>query len=595
MRKLLWLITCMLSFTPCISAQQQHGIVRTLERPGKPSEGISGVTINVLEYPNSIVSKKGGKFAFTLEGKRQGDPFTVSRVQKKGYSLVDKQLKGRRFAYSSSVPVEIVMIADAQLENDKKRIEDKAYDKAKKNYDQKVAALEKQLKQKTISEKEYRAKYEELNSNYNNYIQLIDQMAERYATTDYKGLNEISRETLECIENADLERADELINSKGDFDKREKELQEKIQLKQKSEQLSQQLQEDIQAEQENLVQDYRNKYYINAATYRFDSAAYYLERIVRIYPNDVALLKDIAWFYDTYLADFGKAMDYYQQALACAQKEYGEMSEETGEITEWIALTHDHLGNADQSLEWHSKAIDIYEKTIGTENPGAALVYTHIGRIYTQKHELEKALEYTLKGLEIRERTIADKNDQYFSQSYNNLGVIYTDMKNYDKAMEYHKKALDMRERLLGPDHDATALSYLNIGTLYYKTLKNDSALVYYHKALEAYQHRFGPNHPYSIMMFTYISGLHYEMGNYEQALEYGQKALNSSEHHYGPDSNQTASCLNDIGQIYTKLGDNAKAKEYYMRGIDIYEKNGAITSEQAQQARESIESLEPQ
>ena len=581
--------------TTLLAVAQQQGIVRTLERPGKVSEGLSGVTINVLEYPNAIVSKKGGKFSFAIQGKRQGDSYTVSRVQKKGYTLVDKQMKGRRYAYSASVPLEIVMVADEQLEMDKKRIEDKAYDKAKKNYDQKVEVLEKQLKQKTISEREYRAKYEELNSNYNNYIQLIDQMAERYATTDYKGLNEISRETLECIENADLEQADSLINSKGDFDKREKELQEKIQLKQKSEKLSQQLQEDIQAEQENLVQDYMNKYYINAATYRFDSAAYYLERVVRIYPDNVSLLKNVAWFYDTYLADYGKALDYHLQALACAQKEYGEMSEEVGEITEWIALTHDHLGNADQSLEWHSKAIDIYEKTIGTENPAAALVYTHIGRIYLQKQELEKALEYTLKGLEIRERTIADKDDQNFSQSYNNLGVIYNDMKNYDKAMEYHMKALEMRERLLGPDHDATALSYLNIGTLYYKTLKNDSALVYYHKALEAYQHQFGPNHPYSIMTLKYISGLNNEMGNHEQALEYGQQALNSSEHHYGPDSNQTASCLNDIGQIYTKLGDTAKATEYYMRAIDIYEKNGAITSEQAQQARENIQNIELQ
>ena len=139
------------------AAAQQQGVVRTLERPGKPSVGIEGVSVEVLEYPNVIVSKKGGKFSFAIPGKRQGDSYTVTRVQKKGYTLVDKQLKGRRFAYSSSVPVEIVMVADQQLENDKKRIEDKAYDKAKKDYDRKVSALEKQLQEKTISEREYRA------------------------------------------------------------------------------------------------------------------------------------------------------------------------------------------------------------------------------------------------------------------------------------------------------------------------------------------------------------------------------------------------------------------------------------------------------
>ena len=130
MKRPLLIIACLLGIAWCAAAQQQ-GVVRTLERPGQASVGIQGVTINVLEYPNAIVSKKGGKFSFTINGKRQGDSFTISRVQKKGYTLVDKQIKGRRFAYSSTVPVEIVMVADAQLEKDKKQIEDKAYNRAK--------------------------------------------------------------------------------------------------------------------------------------------------------------------------------------------------------------------------------------------------------------------------------------------------------------------------------------------------------------------------------------------------------------------------------------------------------------------------------
>ena len=243
MKKLIWIIACLCVFSS--AAAQQRGIVRTLERPKKPSQGIEGVTVNVLEYPNAIVSKKGGKFSFEIPGKRQGDSFTLARVQKKGYTLVDKQMKGRSYAYSSTVSLEIVMVADQQLENDKKLIEDKAYSRAKKDYDQKLAAIEKQLKEKTISEQEYRKKCEALNANYNKYVQLIDQMAERYATTDYKGMSNVNQSILACIEDADLERADSLINSKGDFDKREQELNNKIALKEKSDKLSQQLEEDI--------------------------------------------------------------------------------------------------------------------------------------------------------------------------------------------------------------------------------------------------------------------------------------------------------------------------------------------------------------
>ena len=538
MKKVLWMMVGL-----CIGMSamaQQSGIVRTLERPSKPSEYLAGVSIDVLEYPNVTVSKKGGKFSFSIPGKRQGESFTVTRVQKKGYSLVDKQLKGRRFAYSSSVPLEIVMVSDTQLENDKRRIEDKAYDKAKKNYDQKVVALEKQLKQKTISEQEYRAKYEELSSNYNNYIQLIDQMAERYATTDYSGMDEMSQEIQACIENADLEQADELINRKGSFDKREQELLNKMQLKEKSEQLSQQLEEDIDKELEDLVRDYYNKYAIHVSKYENDTAAYYLDRIVRLDTTNVDMLEFAALFIDHYLMDYPRALSYHQRALLHAQEQYGVDSKEAGVISEFIGLTYDHMGDMDKSLEWHHKALDIYEQTEGLDNPDAALVYTHIGRIYTSKDSLEKALEYTLKGLDIRNRTIQDKDHQDFSQSYNNLGVIYAQMGDYEKAMEYHMKALELRERVFGPKHDATALSYINIATLYCKLEDLDNALIYFQKAHDAYQDVFGPAHPYVINTWTYMAGVYLEQQESGKALECYRQALAACEQYYGADHSTT-------------------------------------------------------
>ena len=549
MKKVLWTLACM-CLTTGASAQMQSGIVRTLERPGKPSEGITGVTINVLEYPNAIVSKKGGKFSFSIPGKRQGDSYTVTRVQKKGYSLVDKQLRGRRFAYSASVPLEIVMVSDIQLENDKKKIEDKAYAKAQKDYNQKVAVLEKQLSQKTISEREYRAKYEELNSNYNNYVQLIDQMAEHYATTDYKGMSDINREILACVENADLERADELINRKGNFDKREQELLNKMQLKEKSEQLSQQLQEDIDNEVEDLIRDYFSKYTILAADYQNDSAAYYLERIVRFDTTDVFMLKYTASFIDSHLVDYPRALSYYQRALANAQEQYGEVSEETGRISEFIGLTYDHMGDLDQSLEWHHKALDIYEQTEGLDNPDAALVYTHIGRIYMSQDSLEKALEYTLKGLDIRNRTITNMDNLDFSQSYNNLGVIYSNMGEYEKAMEYHMKALEQRERVLGTDSEGTALSYLNIGTLYSALEDFDNALSYHQKAHDAYQASYGPAHPNTIMALGYMASIYYAKNDLGKVLECYRQALAGCEQFYGPEHSNTQKYREAISKL---------------------------------------------
>lgn len=592
MKKLFLLFAYLFCATLFTWAQQQ-GVVRTLERPSKPSEGISGVTINVLEYPNAIVSKKGGKFSFTIEGKRAGDSFTISRVQKKGYSLVDKQLKGRRFAYSPSVPVEIVMVADAQLESDKKRIEDKAYNRAKKDYDQKVDILGKQLKEKTISEQEYRKKYEELNNNYNNYIQLIDQMAERYATTDFKGLSEVNREILECIENADLERADSLINTKGDFDQREQELNNKRALKEKSEQLSQQLEKDIEIELADLNQDFANKFYIHSAAYRNDSAAYYLERIVNLNPTSIGDIFHAASFIDSYLADYPRARKYYQMALdQINDNTDDEMQDVAGVICRRIGLTYDNQYESDKALEWHHKSLDLLTKMAKPDSSDVAMTYTLIGRAYTNKEEYDKGLEYTLKGLHMREQA-AQPDTAELAQSYNNLAFLANHLNDNDKALEYHQKALDLRRQAFGENSQLAAFSHMNIGSFYYVSLHDkDKALEHLNKAYEVFHPQFGSAHPYTQQVLIYLGQIHLELGNYDQAVEYFREYAQGMQQYYGAESYEAARSIIYLANAYLQKGDSAHALEYYQQALDICEKLPDTPQESIDQLKGMIQTI---
>ncbi len=592
MKEFIFIITCLLSAIPALQAQQ-HGIVRTLERPGKPSEGISGVTINVLEYPNAIVSKKGGKFSFSIDGKRPGDSFTISRVQKRGYTLVDKQLKGRRFAYSPSVPIEIVMVTDAQLENDKKRIEDKAYNRAKKDYDKKVAVLDNQLKEKTISEQEYRKKYEELNQNYNNYIQLIDQMAERYATTDYKDLSNVNREILECIEDADLERADSLINTKGSFDLREQELNNKRALKQKSEQLSQELEKDIEIELADLIQDYASKFYIHSAAYRNDSAVHYLERIVKLNPTAVGEIFFAANFIDSYLADYPRARKYYQMALdQINDSGDDEMQDAVGSICQSIGLTYDNQNEPDKALEWHHKSLDILNQNANPDTSAVSMAYTLIGRAYLNKGDYDKGLEYTLKGLHMREQA-AQPDTAELAQSYNNLGVIAERLNDYNKALEYHHKALDLRQQAFGTDSQITAFSHLNIGSCYYNSAQDkDRAIEHLNKAYTVFHQQLGDAHPYTQSTVAFLGQISLEQANYDQAVKYFREYVHGTQQYYGAESYQAARSMIYLANAYLKKGDSAHALECYQQALDICEQLPDTPQESIDQLRSTIQTI---
>ena len=516
-------------------AQTQQGYVRTLEKPNRPSQGIEGATINILEYPNALVTKKGGKFSFSLQGKKQGDAFKVSRIQKKGYTLVDKHITGRKYSYSASVSIEIVMVSDKQLAADTKLIEDKAYAKAKKNYDARIAELERQLAEKTISEHTYYAERERLTNDYDSYIQLIGEMAERYAMTDYKGLSDLNREIMECIENAELERADSLINSKGDFDKREQELRAQMEFNEATAELLAKSHQDAEFKLNDLAQDYYNKYTILATDYQNDSAAYFLKKRADLDPTNEKWQQDAGYFFQNFLADYELAMKYYQTGLNQAIAQYGEQSEKTADYYDDIGSIYDFQRDFNQALTYYQKALAIRESVLGTEHPDVAESLDVIGYIYYCQGNHTQAFEHFQKALDIRERALG-LEDPDVAESYYHIGNYYSDRDSFALALEYHQKALAIRERSLGTEDPEVAESYNSIGGVYYAQGDYTKALEYTQKALAIREKVFGLNHPSVAASYENIGRLYFKMEDRTKCVEYLTKAHNIYLKLFGPE-----------------------------------------------------------
>ena len=530
-----------LIFLTCIvvslaaGAQTQQGYVRTLEKANRPSQGIEGVTVNILEYPNALVTKKGGKFSFAIPGKKQGDSFKVSRIQKKGYTLVDKHITGRMYSYSPTVPIEIVMVSDKQLAADKKMIEDKAYAKAKKNYEKRIAELERQLAEKTISEQTYYAERERLTNDYDSYIQLIGEMAERYAMTDYKGLTDLNREILECIENAELERADSLINSKGDFDKREQELRAQMEFNEATAELLAKSQQDAEFKLNDLAQDYYNKYTILATDYQNDSAAYFLKKRADLDPTNEKWQQDAGYFFQNFLADYELAMKYYQTGLNQAIAQYGEQSEKTADYYDNIGSIYDFQQDFNQALTYYQKALAIRESVLGTEHPDIAESLDVIGYIYYRQGNHTQAFEHFQKAMDIRERALG-LEDPDVAESYYHIGIYYSERDSFALALEYHQKALAIRERSLGTEDPEVAESYNSIGGVYYAQRDYTKALEYTQKALAIREKVFGLNHPAVAASYENIGRLYFKMEDRTKCVEYLTKAHNIYLKLFGPE-----------------------------------------------------------
>ena len=115
--------------------------------------------------------------------------------------------------FSTSVPVEIVMADSRVLEANKRRISENAYRKAEETYQAKKKVLEQQLAESKMTEAECRQQLQTLQDNYEKYVNMIEDMAERYARTDYDHLDSLDREINICIENGEFDKADSLIHT----------------------------------------------------------------------------------------------------------------------------------------------------------------------------------------------------------------------------------------------------------------------------------------------------------------------------------------------------------------------------------------------
>jgi hypothetical protein len=206
----------------CLStlAQSQEGIVRTAGTAQKRGEALEGVTLRPVGS-NHVVSRSDGSFTMTLNGSlKEGDSFQLASVNKKGYEPLEKDLLQRRFIVSSTVPIEIVLISSKQLARTKGAIEQRARKNAERKYQKQMKELKRKLDNQEISAQKHAEETKKLMKQMETFELLIAAMAEHYARTDYDKLDSLNAAINNCIVKGELEKADSLINTKGDIRQR---------------------------------------------------------------------------------------------------------------------------------------------------------------------------------------------------------------------------------------------------------------------------------------------------------------------------------------------------------------------------------------
>lgn len=511
-------------------AQNQSGMVKTLGRPAQKGVPLAGVTVRIAEAHNAVVSGKDGAFSLPMN-KKDGESFVIRQVQKAGYELNDRDLIGRKYAFSSTHPITIVMVSAKQLQAEKARIENNAYSVAEKNYKNKLAALEAQLKNGQIDAENYNGQIRSLQGDFERFQSLIDGLSEHYAHIDYDEMDENEKEIAQCIENGNFDKADSLIHQCFDVtDVLSRNLKALDRIEQGISQAKDVIADTNRLMAEVLKRQAKDAEYLyqlyTIALARFDNekAEQYILTRAELDTTNVEWTVQAAKFIADYRSDYDEAMRCYDRAERYASKQ-----------PTWLSTIYTNKGSIYLEQGKYVEAIKADSIALGLSlnlyGKKALLTLKLINNTAATLRKLGQLKQALVTWNTVYSIAIADKDTdrEFIATVCNNISTTCADLGLHSMALEFGHKALDAYKAKGSVKGEA--LACCNIGGCY--------------------------------------SG----MGQYQEALDCFDRSEQLFKKLFGEDNPQVAWVLAKKGNLYSGLGDTKKAYQYNKRSLDIYKR----------------------
>lgn len=554
-------------------AQTQQGLVRTVGTSTAHGKPIANATVKLKGNTNSVVSDNRGKFALPMTGIKEGAAYQLLNVIKSGYEFADRNFLSKKFAYSSMTPLEVVMISTAELNRARQDMENRTYRNIQAGFDKKVAALEAELKARSVTTAAYRKKLKELQDQFDNIDAIVTEMAEHYVRTDYDKLDSLDAVINSCIMNGELDRADLLIAQKGSLEDRIAAYQRHASSNQEARAMLDKLTEDLAQqrvlyvkEREDIANDLYNKYFIAVSQFDNDKAYENLELRAALDTTNVDWQLDFVEFVAYNYTDFEKVKQFSERALRHAIAQYGENSLPAARSYNWLGNYYLMTDRTEEAEYYHNATLKIRKDFNDVE--GIARSCMNMCVVYSNKKLYGKALEYIS---EARKHCLsaAEPNKNLLVAFYLNEGSIHEKSKETAKAAECYRKGLAMYEHEKLQDPNTIIGLYNGLGNI---TSDVDSSINYYKKALSIMLETKRTNDVTRLKLFQNINNrLRLDSANVDMVIASYRELIPQEEAIYGNNHRDVALSWATFGHVLIGRGMIDEAESYCQRAYDFY------------------------
>ena len=224
-----------------------------------------------------------------------------------------------------------------------------------------------------------------------------------------------------------------------------------------------------------------------------------------------------------------------------------------------IGVVYLELADYGQALQYFQEAL----RTGTDDRSEIAFALNNIGIVHGQQGHYELGLEHFRRALRIAE---GEKDDYARMRLFNNIGLFHQSRKRYGLAIQHFSRALRLAEAM--KDRDAMAGHWKNLAALYEAQGNTSQARLAYRKSLDLAESVDNPN--LSAQALAKLARLDLQEKEYRQAVELADRAASMAA---GAGSREPFWWARTLaGRALHALGRDGEARRAYAEAISTVE-----------------------
>jgi tetratricopeptide (TPR) repeat protein/tRNA A-37 threonylcarbamoyl transferase component Bud32 len=283
---------------------------------------------------------------------------------------------------------------------------------------------------------------------------------------------------------------------------------------------------------------------------------------------EAAIRETIGQTYDD-LGLYGEAQPQLERALELYRRTLGSEDPKTLSASKnlgYLALQEGKNSEAERIL---TNTVAAERRLLGQEHPETIASMIDLNSVYGKEGQYARAEALASQLLEILRRVSGPEHPDTL-KAMHNLALFCHEQGKYDQAEKLDSEIVNIRRRVLGPEHPNTLGAMGNLARDYDAEGKFSEAEALYRQTLDSERRALGPDHPSTLMGMNNLAVFEVEEGKFTEAEVLDRQALEIRKRVLGPEHPDTLQSMHNLAFVNYTEGRYSQAETLLSRTVEL-------------------------